>query len=187
MKRIVMAALVLAMSVLAAAPGNAAVIISSQGVEGSYDRLEYAAAADGKEFLVEVHGVPFTGMSQQAFEQELKNVLTAARPSFPAAQFTAHPTSAASDPSYRLVMVFGPAHGLSYEAQCALPQAVRSDPLPVGEVEVSVTFCRKGDVMSHAVARTNATGVNDPGFRQMFVELFPVLFPQDNPLHNGNN
>ena len=39
--------------------------------------------------------------------------------------------------------------------------------------------------MSRAIARTSASNVNDPAFRQMFVELYPVLFPLRNPFIDG--
>jgi hypothetical protein len=52
-------------------------------------------------------------------------------------------------------------------------------------VRVSAAFCRGTDLMSRAVARTSAGGVDDPAFRQMFVELFPVLFPPRNPFIPG--
>ena len=94
-------------------PASAAVVISSEGVEGPYSHLEYSAAADGKEFLVEVRGVPFAGMTQETFDQALMNVLMVARPSRPAAQFTTRPTNPSLEPTYRLVLVFGPARNLA--------------------------------------------------------------------------
>jgi hypothetical protein len=177
-------ALALALSAMAAVPAKAAVI-SSEGIEGPYSHLEYSAAADGKEFLVEVRGVPFAGMSQEAFDQALMNVLTSARPTRPAAQFTTRPTSANFDPSYRLVLVFGPARNLSYQEQCRGIDRARFEPVAAGEVKVSATFCRKDDLMSRAIARTSAASVSDPAFRQMFVELYPVLFPLRNPFIDG--
>ena len=178
-------ALALALSAATAAPATAAVIISSEGVEGPYSHLEYSAAADGKEFLVEVRGVPFPGMSQEAFNDALMNVLLSARPSHPAARFTIRPTSANFDPSYRLVLVFGPARNLAHETQCRALDRARFEPVATGQVKVSAAFCRKDDLMSRAIARTNATSVDDPAFRQMFTQLFPVMFPLRNPFIDG--
>jgi len=162
-----------------------AAVITSDGVEGPYNHLEYSAAADGKEFLVEVRGVPFAGISQEAFDQTLMNVLMSARPARPAAQFTTRPVSANFDPSYRLVLVFNPARNLAHETQCRALDRVRFEPEVPGKVKVSAAFCRKGDLMSRAVARTSAADVNSPAFHQLFVELFPVLFPLRNPFFDG--
>ncbi len=185
MKRLAFA-LALALSGVMAAPANAAVIISSEGVEGPYSHLEYSAAADGKEFLVEVRGTPFPGMTQEAFDQALMGVLMSARPSHPAAFFTTRPASANFDPSYRLVMVFNPARNLAFHTQCRALDRARFEPVPSGRVRVSVTFCRGDDLMSRAIATVNARDVNDPAFRAMFAQLFPVLFPLRNPLIDGD-
>jgi hypothetical protein len=124
-------------------------------------------------------------MSQEAFNDALMRVLLSARPSQPAAQFTTRPTSANFDPSYRLVLVFGPARNLAYETQCRALERARFEPVRPGQVKVSAAFCRKDDLMSRAIARTNATSVDDPAFRQMFVQLFPVMFPLRNPFIDG--
>ena len=175
----------LALFALTAPTAQAAVVISSDGVESPYYHLAYSAAADGREFLVEVRGVPFAGMSQEALEQALMNVLISARPPRPAAQFTTRPVSANFDPSYRLVLVFGPARNLGFETQCRSLDKAGSEPVASGDVRVSATFCRKGDLLSHAVAQTSARDINDPAFRAMFEQLFPVLFPMTNPLRDG--
>jgi hypothetical protein len=177
-------AFALALSATTMASASAAVI-TSEGVEGPYSHLEYSAAADGREFLVEVRGVPFAGMTQETFDQALMQVLLSARPSRPAAQFTTRPTSGNVDAAYRLVLVFGPARNLAFHTQCRGADQARFEPVAAGQVKVSATFCRKDDLMSRATARTSASSVNDPAFRQMFVELFPVLFPPRNPFIDG--
>jgi hypothetical protein len=182
MKRTIICAV--ALSILAMTPACAAVI-TSEGVEGPYSHLEYSAAADGKDFLVEVAGVPFPGMTQEAFNDALMQVLQAVRPSHPAARFTTHPASGNADTAYRLVLVFGPARNLSFHTQCKGIDRARFEPAAAGTVKVSATFCRKDDLMSRATARTSATGVDDPAFRQMFAELLPVLFPLRNPYIDG--
>lgn len=178
-------ALALALSALAAAPAPAAVVISSEGVEGPYSHLEYSAAADGKDFLVEVRGVPFAGMSQDDFNQALMNVLMSARPSRPAARFTTRLANPDQDTGYRLVLVFGPARNLAYETQCRALDRARFEPVAPGKVRVSAAFCRKDDLMSRAIARTDAVSVDDPAFRAMFTQLFPVMFPLRNPFIDG--
>jgi hypothetical protein len=185
MKRTTLA-LALALSATAMAPaGNAAVIISSEGVEGPYSHGEYSAAADGKEFLVEVRGTPFPGMSQADFDQALMQVLMQARPSHPAAQFTTRLSTPDAEPGYRLVLVFGPARNLAFQTQCKSADRARFEPVAAGQVKVSATFCRKDDLMSRAIGKVDATSVNDPAFRQMFTHLFPVLFPLRNPFIDG--
>src|SRR5262245_52517155 len=108
MKPAFIAVVVLALGAVAAVPAPAATVISSDGVTGRYSHSEYAAAVDGKEFRVEVRGMPFAGMNQPAFDEALMNVLNAVRPSQPMTEFTVHPTAGKADRSYRLVVVFAP-------------------------------------------------------------------------------
>jgi hypothetical protein len=170
---------------LAALCGAQAAVITSDGVESPYSYQEYRAAADGRDFLVEVRGVPFAGMAQEAFDRTLMSVLQAARPSRPASTFTTRRGSPTMVPAYRLVLVFNPARNLAHETQCRALDSVQPGPPTPGQVRVSVAFCRKADPMSKAVARTGAGGIEDPAFRQMFVELFPVMFPPWNPFIEG--
>lgn len=170
---------------LAASSGAEAAVITSDGAESPYSYQEYAAAADRRPFLVEVRGVPFTGMSQAAFDQALMAILQSARPSRPAATFTTARDLPGMMPAYRLVLVFNPARDLAHETQCRALQSVQPGPTVAGQVRVSVAFCRKDDLMSKAVAWTGAGGIDDPAFRRMFVELFPVMFPPWNPFIEG--
>jgi hypothetical protein len=169
----------------AALYGTRAAVITSEGAESPYSYQEYRAAADGRDFLVEVRGVPFAGMTQDAFDRALMAVLESARPSRPAARFTTQRGSPTMVPAYRLVLVFNPARNLAHETQCRALDSVQPGPPTPGQVRVSVAFCRKGDLMSKAVARTGSGGIEDPAFRQMFVELFPVMFPPWNPFIEG--
>ncbi|MCW5747186.1 MAG: hypothetical protein KIT36_13430 [Alphaproteobacteria bacterium] len=162
-----------------------AAVITSDGVESPYSYQEYRAAADGRDFLVEVRGVPFADMTQAAFDLALMAILQSARPARPAATFTTQRGGASMLPAYRLVLVFNPARNLAHETQCRALDSVRPGTPTPGQVRVSVAFCRKDDLMSKAVARTSAASVSDPAFRQMFVELFPVMFPPWNPFLEG--
>ncbi|TXL70355.1 hypothetical protein FHP25_35095 [Vineibacter terrae] len=161
--------------------GPQTTVITSEGAESPYSYQEYLAAADGRDFLVEVRGMPFPGMTQDAFNQALMGVLQAARPARPAATFTTRPGGPTMVPAYRLVLVFNPAVNLAHETQCRALDSIRPGQPTAGQVRVSVAFCRKDDLMSKAVAHNGATGVDDPVFRQMFTELFPVMFPPRNP------
>jgi len=169
----------------AALCGAQAAVITSDGAESPYSYQEYRAAADGRDFLVEVRGVPFPGMTQEAFDRTLMAVLESARPFRPAAKFTTQRGSPTMVPAYRLVLVFNPARNLAHETQCRALDSVQPGPAMPRQVRVSVAFCRKGDLMSKAVARTGASGIEDRAFRQMFVELFPVMFPPWNPFIEG--
>jgi hypothetical protein len=170
---------------LATLAGAQAAVITSEGVESPYDYQEYRAAVDGRDFLVEVRGMPFAGMTRETFDQALMAVLQSARPARPASHFTTQRDTPGMVPAYRLVLVFNPARNLAHETQCRSLDSVKPGPATPGEVRVSVAFCRKDDLMSKAIARTRASGVDDPAFRQMFVELFPVMFPPWNPFING--
>ena len=156
-------------------------VITSDGAESPYSYLEFRAAASGRDFLVEVRGVPFAGIEQAPFEQRLMAILGSAQFSGLGARFTTARDSPNMVPQYRLVLVFNPARNLAHETQCRALETVQPVPIVPGPVRVSVAFCRGTDLMSKAVARTSAGGVDDPAFRQMFVDLFPVMFPPRNP------
>ena len=174
----VIGAVTLCLATLACATGS---VITSEGAESPYSYLEFRAAAQGRDFLVEVRGVPFAGTRQEAFDPRLMAVLQSAQPAGLAARFTTERDRPGMVPAYRLVLVFNPARNLAHETQCrALDTVQPGAPVP-GEVRVSVAFCRGTDLMSKAVARTSAGGIEDPAFRQMFAELFPVMFPRRNP------
>jgi hypothetical protein len=177
-------ALLPSLGVIGCAHGS---VITSEGAESPYSYVEYFAAADHRPFLIEVRGVPFAGMSREAFDEALMKVLESARPARPAARFTTRRDVAGMLPAYRLVLVFNPARNLAHETQCRALDSVQPGPPTPGQVRVSVAFCRKDDLMSKAVARTSAGGMDDPAFRQMFVELFPVMFPPRNPFIDGES
>jgi hypothetical protein len=160
-------------------------VITSDGAESPYNYLDYLNAADGRAFLVEVRGVPFAGMTQDAFDARLMPIMTSARPPRPAAAYTTRRDAPGMMPAYRLVLVFNPARNLSHQTQCSALDSVQPGAPVPGRVRVSVAFCRKDDLMSKAVAVTTAAGIDDPAFRQMFVELYPVMFPPWNPFIDG--
>jgi hypothetical protein len=160
-------------------------IITSEGVESPYTYLELRAAVSGRPFLVEVRGVPFAGVGQEPFDQALMPVLQTAQPAALGTRFTTQRDAPGMVPAYRLVLVFNPARNLAHETQCRALETVRPGPPPAGQVRVSIAYCRGTDLMSKAVARVNAGGIDDPAFRQMFVELMPVLFPPWNPFIDG--
>jgi hypothetical protein len=168
----------LCLATLACVPGA---IITSEGAESPYSYLEFVNAAAGRNFLVEVRGVPFAGIDRQSFEQRLMEILRSAQPPGLGARFTTDRESQGMASAYRLVLVFNPARNLAHETQCRALETVQPGPIVQGRVRVSVAYCRSADLMSKAVAQTSAGGIDDPAFRQMFVELFPVMFPPRNP------
>ena len=172
------AAVGLCLATAACVPGS---IITSDGAESPYSYLEFRAAAAGRDFLVEVRGVPFAGIGQEQFEQRLMAILGSAQLAGLGARFTTERDRPGMVPQYRLVLVFNPARNLAHETQCRALGTVQPGPIVPDQVRVSVAFCRGTDLMSKAVARTSAGGVDDPAFHQMFVDLFPVMFPPRNP------
>jgi hypothetical protein len=162
-----------------------AATITSEGAESPYSYQDYLSAADGRDFLVEVRGVPFAGMTQEAFNERLMAIMMAARPARPAARYTTQRDRPSMMSAYRLVLVFNPARNLAHQTQCSALASVQPGAPVAGRVRVSVAYCRKDDLQSKAVAVTSATSIDDPAFRQMFVELYPVMFPPWNPFIEG--
>lgn len=179
--RIVLRSTTAACLCLAAAGCATGSIITSDGAESPYSYLEFRAAASGRDFLVEVRGMPFAGVDQEQFDQRLMAIMRSAQPPGLGTRFTTRRDMPGMVPQYRLVLVFNPARNLAHETQCRALETVQPGPIVPGQVRVSVAFCRGTDLMSKAVARTPATGVDDPAFLRMFEDVLPVMFPRRNP------
>jgi hypothetical protein len=175
-------ALVLCLGTSACLTGT---VITSDGVESPYSYLDFRAAAAGRDFLVEVRGIPFAGISQEDFNQRLMTVLQSTQLPGLGARFTTERDRPGMVPNFRLVLVFNPARNLAHETQCRALDTVRPEAPVPGKVRVSAAYCRSTDLQSKAVAQTSAAGIDDPAFQQMFAELFPVMFPPRNPFIPG--
>lgn len=160
---------------MAAATASAAVITHEE-VHIRYTWEEFFAAADGKEFLVQIRGNPFA-MPQEAFEKALLAKLQA-RSVGPKTTWTTTPGETPPAKAYRLVLVFGAGSQLG-STLCEELDSIKPPPTAVpGSVNVAAAYCRSYQPMTEAFARTDAGQPDDRAFERLVSELMAVLFPR---------
>ena len=166
-------ALAIGLTTAATAP---AAIITHEEVHIQYTWQEFFAAADGKEFLVQIRGNPFA-MPQEAFERAVLSKLQA-RSVGPTTTWTSQPGETPPAKAYRLVLVFGAGSQLG-STLCADLDSIKPPPTPApGSVNVAAAYCRSYQPMTEAYARTSASQSDDRAFESMISELMSVLFPR---------
>lgn len=160
---------------MSAATASAAVITHEE-VHIRYTWEEFFAAADGKEFLVQIRGNPFA-MPQEAFEKALLAKLQA-RSVGPKTTWTTTPGETPPAKAYRLVLVFGTGSQLG-STLCEELDSIKPPPTAVpGSVNVAAAYCRSYQPMTEAFARTDASQPDDRAFERLVSELMAVLFPR---------
>jgi len=160
---------------MSAATASAAVITHEE-VHIRYTWEEFFAAADGKEFLVQIRGNPFA-MPQEAFEKALLAKLQA-RSVGPKTTWTTTPGETPPAKAYRLVLVFGTGSQLG-STLCEELDSIKPPPTAVpGSVNVAAAYCRSYQPMTEAFARTDASQPDDRALERLVSELMAVLFPR---------
>jgi len=139
-----------------------------------YDYREFFNATDGKPFRVVLAGMPFAGQSIDAVAVPLLAQMQAVRPQ-PRLTFTYDVPAERPRPDYRLVLIFDAANDFGAPSVCAgeKPRFKAGTP---GRLNVFAVYCRNDLALSETSAWTGATGADDPRVRELFRELFPVLF-----------
>jgi hypothetical protein len=157
-------------------PVAQAAVITHEEVHIQYTWEEFFAAADGKEFQVQIRGNPFV-MPSEAFQQAVLAGLQK-RSVGPRTTWTVKPDREAAPDQYRLVLVFGAANQLGTTLCSELPKLNPAPAKVAGGVQVAAAYCRGPDPMTEAYARTDAASAEDRSFDRMVSELMPVLFPR---------
>ena len=139
-----------------------------------YDYREFFNATDGKTFRVVLAGTPFPGMPVDAVAGALLAQMQAAKPQ-PRLTFTYDMPAERPRPDYRLVLVFNAANDFGAPSACA-GEKPRFKAGATGRLNVFAIYCRNDLALSETSAWTDATGADDPRVRDLFRELFPVLF-----------
>lgn len=139
-----------------------------------YDYREFFNAADGKPFRVVLAGTPFPGMPADDVARTLLTQMQAVKPQ-PRLTFTYDVPAERPRPDYRMVLVFNAANDFGSTAVCAgeNPRFKAGTP---GRLNVYAVYCRNDLALSETTAWTDATRPDDPRVRELFRELFPVLF-----------
>jgi len=164
------------LAILPAANSAQAAVITHEEIHLQYTWEEFFGAADGKEFQVQIRGNPFP-ISDETFRQAVLASLQK-RSVGPKTTWTAKPASEAAPDQYRLVLAFGVGSQLGSTLCASLPTITPPTAKISGGVQVAAAYCRGGDPMTEAYARTDAGSVQDRAFDQLFSELMPVLFPR---------
>jgi hypothetical protein len=186
--RIVATALAGCVLVSAAAPAPAATI-TNEDVHLQYDYSEFYAVANNREFEVVVRGNPTT-LPQPQFEARLMQLLGQAMRTTRTIP-TTNPAVRTQHSNYRLVLVFNLGSGELGRTLCGdVGRLVSPGGVQPGQLTVSAAYCRNGDPMTEAFARTSAASLDDPAAQALFNELASVLFPNRPgllPNRNMNN
>jgi hypothetical protein len=139
-----------------------------------YDYREFFNATDGKLFRVVLAGTPFAGMPIEAAAGALLVQMQAVKPQ-PRLTFTYDMPAERPRPDYRMVLVFNAANDFGSSSVCAGDKP-RFRAGTAGRLNVYAVYCRNDLALSETSAWTEATGPDDPRIRELFRELFPVLF-----------
>ncbi len=176
--------LTVALLALLGIPATAlAAVIGGTYYAPQYDYREFFAAADGRNFQVVLAGTAFPGVDPGLVAQSLLPVMQAAKPR-PALTFTYADPPQQPHPYYRLVLVFDPANDYGSNSVCAgIPP--RFKPGRPGIFYVFAVYCRNDQVLSETTAWTPATGPTDPRLRELFDQLFQVIW-SDSPALRPN-
>lgn len=154
-----------------------AAVIGGAYYAPQYDYREFFAATDGKPFQVVLLGTPpFPGVDPAVVARDLLPAMQRAKPR-PALTFTYDQPSPRPSPNYRLVLIFDPALNLNADPVCA-GDPPRFRPGTPGRFYVYAIYCRNDRMLSYTTAWTNATGPTDPRIEQLFRQLFPVIFSE---------
>jgi hypothetical protein len=139
-----------------------------------YDYREFFNATDGKPFRVVLAGTPFPGLPLDGVAGVLLAQMQAVKPQ-PRLTFTYDVPAERPRPDYRMVLVFNAANDFGATAVCAGEKPRFKAGMP-GRMSVYAVYCRNDLALSETSAWTDATGPDDPRVRELFRELFPVLF-----------
>ena len=139
-----------------------------------YDYREFFNATDGKPFRVVLAGTPFPGLPLDGVAGALLAQMQAVKPQ-PRLTFTYDVPTERPRPDYRMVLIFNAANDFGATAVCAGEKPRFKAGMP-GRMSVYAVYCRNDLALSETSAWTDATGPDDPRVRELFRELFPVLF-----------
>ncbi len=164
-----LAALTLAGPILASCASDR-VVVSDIGIR--YSRVEFSAAADGRDLRTVVQGNPF---GTPGFDQAVLGIMNNTYVG-PKTNFTSTPGPTAKR-DYFVSLVFNPAPDVVPQVLCSGKPIPTAAPNP-GEIRARAAFCITGGEATAVIGYVNdVTGPDDPNFVSMVKHMMLSMFP----------
>jgi len=165
------AALALSAAALAGCAGTDRVVVSDIGVR--YSRVEFSAAADGRDLRTVVQGNPF---GTPGFDQQVTRIMNATYVG-PRTNFTTTPGPTAKR-DYFVSLVFNPAPDVVPQVLCSGQPIPTAPPQPGGHIQARAAFCITGGEATAVIGYLDgATSADDPHFVSLVKNMMLKLFP----------
>ena len=166
-----LAALALATPVLASCADTGRVVVSDIGIR--YSRVEFSAAADGRDLRTVVQGNPF---GTPGFDQAVTKIMNSTYVG-PRTNFTTTPGPSAKR-DYFVSLVFNPAPDVVPQVLCNDRPIPTAPPQPGGHIQARAVFCITGGEATAVIGYLDgATSADDPHFVSLIKNMMLQLFP----------
>ena len=171
MNRYLIATAVLGLTALTACSNT--VVVTDPATNPNYVKNEELYAARSGSIRVEVMGDTF-GMAPEAFADLVVNEM---RASYYRHDFFTRQASRATDPRYKIVMMFNADPAWSGYDLCAASQPIPPAPVQQGQRTVLLAvFCGGSTPLSENSGRVALSGVQDPNFVKLVDQVTETLF-----------
>jgi hypothetical protein len=167
--------LLLSWALAAVLAGCGSVAVNDPIASPAYVQDEELYAARGGALRVEVAGDTF-GLPPERFADLVVDTM---RNRYYRRGFFTREASRATDPRYRVVMMFNPYRGVSGHALCAAPQPYQPAPRAPGErTSLLAAFCGGPDALSETNGWAVVSGPDDPRFAELVMAVTNTVFPR---------
>jgi hypothetical protein len=151
------------------------VVVNDPYAHPRYVQDEELYAARGGAIRVEVAGDTF-GLPQEVFADRVVGIL---RDRYYRKGFFTREASRATDPRYRVVMMFNPHSAVSGHALCAAAQPYQPAPRAPGErTSLLAAFCGGPEALSETNGWAVISGPDDPRFTELVMAVANSVFPR---------
>ncbi|MFO1190407.1 MAG: hypothetical protein U1E97_12695 [Alphaproteobacteria bacterium] len=146
----------------------------------NYGISHFSYAAAGRDFQVRVMGTPFASTDPSALADAVVAAMQGANFG-PQTHFVTRPTPSTRD-NFHAALLFNPTPLTTADAACA-GQGASTTPAD-GKVRLLAAFCNRTRPLSFLESSASASGVADPGFRDLIRQSTMHLFPISDPFNN---
>jgi len=152
------------------------VTVNDPVTQPNYIMGEERYAARNGSIRVEVAGDTF-GLAPEPFAERVVNQM---RRGYYRHDFFTREASSATDPRYKIVMMFNPAPGVSGHDLCAAPQPLPPQ-APETRTSLLAAFCGGPVALSDVNGWVRLSGVEDPKFAELIDGVTNHIFPRRDP------